>query len=194
MKIQPTSNPRRPFAWDPRRQPGRPRRIGAAGAVLLVAILLTAPTTSALAAKGGGGRPPNILFVIMDDVGMDQMETFGYGGFNPPKTPNITTLADAGLRFRNTWSTPACSSSRALMIDGRLSFRTNVANAIGQNDLANSMVSPFEATVPKLLASRGYESALIGKNHMTLQSNDPAGLAGPHAMGYDYADDLRRTL
>ena len=150
-------------------------------------VLLTVSTTDALAAKRGGGNPPNILFVIMDDVGIDQMETFGYGGENPPSTPNITTIADEGLRFRNVWSTPACSSSRALMFSGRFSLRTNVVNAIGTNDLANSMVSAFEVTVPKLLASRGYESALFGKNHMTLQENDPAGLAGPHAIGYDYA-------
>ncbi len=176
---------RLPFA--PRHRPGRALDVGGAGVALLVAFLLTASTTSALAHRAGGGKPPNILFVIMDDVGIDQMETFGYGGGDPPSTPSIDTLADEGLRFRNVWSTPACSSSRALMMDARFSLRTNVVNAIGQNDLANSMVSPFEVTVPKLMAMRGYDSALIGKNHMTLQSNDPAGLAGPHAMGYDYA-------
>jgi arylsulfatase A-like enzyme len=58
---------------------------------------------------------PNILFIIMDDVGMDQMQAFGYGGATLPATPNITQIADAGIRFRNTWSMPACSTSRAVL-------------------------------------------------------------------------------
>ncbi|MBK9197423.1 sulfatase-like hydrolase/transferase [Candidatus Skiveiella danica] len=55
---------------------------------------------------------PNILFVIMDDVGIDQMPAFGYGGATPPNMPNIDTVAQAGLRFGNTWSMPECSPVR----------------------------------------------------------------------------------
>jgi hypothetical protein len=38
--------------------------------------------------------PPNILFFILDDVGIDQMQSFGYGGATPPETPNINAIAD----------------------------------------------------------------------------------------------------
>ena len=38
-------------------------------------------------------RPPNILFVIMDDVGIDQMPAFGYGGGTPPNMPTIDAVA-----------------------------------------------------------------------------------------------------
>jgi len=107
--------------------------------------------------------PPNILFIIMDDVGIDQLQTFGYGGATPPATPNITQIADAGIRFRNTWSMPACSTSRAVLFGGRYPMRTNVFAALGPNDLANSMVGPFETTAPKLLKERAYQSALFGK-------------------------------
>src|SRR5919106_741841 len=41
-------------------------------------------------------NPPNILFIIMDDVGIDQMRVFGYGEDNQPRTPNIDTIARAG--------------------------------------------------------------------------------------------------
>src|SRR5690554_6152650 len=63
-------------------------------------------------------QPPNILFVIMDDVGVDQMEVMGYGGINPPATPSINAIARAGVRFRNTWSMPECSPGRAALIAG----------------------------------------------------------------------------
>jgi len=52
--------------------------------------------TSHSAGQGGGKQRPNILFIIMDDVGIDQMQIFGYGGGTPPSTPirgvTITTL------------------------------------------------------------------------------------------------------
>ncbi|MFN2428069.1 MAG: sulfatase-like hydrolase/transferase [Candidatus Binatia bacterium] len=134
----------------------------------------------------GKSRTPNILFVVMDDVGIDQMKTFGYGGDSPPSTPTIERIADAGVVFRNTWAMPACTTSRAVAFTARFPFRTNVLGALGPDDLANSMVSPYEMTTPKLLATRGYESALFGKFHITLQGKDPAGLAGPHALGWNY--------
>ena len=64
----------------------------------------------------------------------------------PPATPNIDRIADAGIRFRNTWSMPACSTSRAVFFSGRFPLRTNVFGALGPDDLANSMVSPYEMT------------------------------------------------
>ena len=131
-------------------------------------------------------RSPNILFVIMDDVGIDQMEIFGYGGDTPPSTPNLADIADAGIRFRNTWAMPACTTSRAVIFDARFPLRTNVKGALGPNDLANSMVSPYEVTVPKLLAQQGYESALFGKFHLALQGHDPAGYTMPYDRGWNY--------
>lgn len=130
--------------------------------------------------------PPNILFIIMDDVGIDQMETFGYGAPTAPSTPNITEIADEGIRFRNAWAMPACTTSRATLYGGRFPFRNNVKGALGPDDLANSMVSPYEVTTPKLLETRGYTSAMFGKFHIALQTHDPAGIAGPHALGWDY--------
>src|SRR5581483_3744326 len=114
--------------------------------------------------------PPNIVFVVMDDVGIDQMKLFGYGGADPPKTPTIDQIAAGGVQFRNTWSMPACSTSRAVFYTGRYPLRTNVFGALGPSDLAQ----------------RGYESGLFGKFHIGLQGNDPAGLRMVHDVGWDY--------
>jgi hypothetical protein len=131
-------------------------------------------------------RPSNILFVIMDDVGIDQMKSFGYGGATPPSMPNIDAVAKAGLRFRNTWSMPECSPGRAAFFVGRYPFRTNVNQALGPNDLANSQVSPYDMTAPKLLKQAGYESGLFGKFHIAGPDNNAAKNATPSVLGWDY--------
>jgi hypothetical protein len=133
---------------------------------------------------------PNVLFFILDDVGIDQMKVFGFGGATPPRTPNIDAIANAGVGFRNFWSMPECSPSRALVFEGRYPFRTNVFNAILSVDLANSQVSPYETTTPKVLKQRGYESGLFGKVHLTGSdvnpANNPLGYTAPHQLGWDY--------
>ncbi|MBN8548569.1 MAG: sulfatase-like hydrolase/transferase [Deltaproteobacteria bacterium] len=129
---------------------------------------------------------PNILFVILDDVGIDQLKVFGYGGLTPPKTPNIDALANSSVRFRNVWSMPECSPSRAVFFTGRYPFRTNIYQAIGPNDLANSQVSPYEMTAPKVLKTRGYTSAMFGKFHLGGPENNPFGNGTPSALGFDF--------
>ncbi|PRB84665.1 sulfatase-like hydrolase/transferase [Pseudomonas sp. MYb185] len=131
-------------------------------------------------------QPPNILFVIMDDVGIDQMESFGYGGIKPPAVPSIDAIADGGIRFRNTWAMPECSPSRATFMTGLYPMRTDVLQAIGPDDLANSHVSPYAMTIPKVLATAGYENGMFGKYHLGGPENSPAGFAAPAALGWEY--------
>lgn len=152
--------------------------------LLFCACLIVA--SKGLSADSSKDTQPNILFIISDDVGIDQWKAFGYGGLTPPAMLNIDTIANHGVRFRNNWSMPACSNSRATMFNGRFPLRSNVVAALGPFDLANSMVSPFDVTVPKLLKQRGYKSALFGKFHLGLQGNNPFGLGMPKALGWDY--------
>ena len=98
-------------------------------------------------ASASSATKPNILFVIMDDVGIDQMELFGYGGrgrgpLGPPKTPTLDEIARAGVLFRNTWATPECSPSRVSFFTGRYPLRHNVKAALLPPDLAASQQSP----------------------------------------------------
>ncbi|NYT59524.1 sulfatase-like hydrolase/transferase [Alcaligenaceae bacterium] len=140
---------------------------------------------------GGSGNDdtaqgPNILFVIMDDVGIDQMKVFGYGGDMWPILPNINAVAHAGIRFRNTWSMPECSPGRAAMFVGRYPLRTGINQAIGPQDLATSQLSPYDITAPKLLKRAGYESALFGKFHLAGPENNEAENSTPSVLGWDY--------
>jgi hypothetical protein len=145
---------------------------------------------SALLLSCGGGSgdnvKPNILFVIMDDVGVDQMQSFGYGGDLPPNMPNMNAVAAAGVRVRNTWSMPECSPGRAAMFVGRYPLRTNINAALGPYDLASAQVSPFEMTTPKLLKQAGYENAMFGKFHLAGPDNNQAENSTPFQLGWDY--------
>lgn len=127
---------------------------------------------------------PNILLVIMDDVGIDQLSAFGFGGAEAPSMPTIGAIADAGVRFRNTWSMPECSPGRSVLMTGRYPLRTNIYQAIGPNDLANSQTDPEQVTVAKLLEPAGYTSAMFGKFHLAQAENNEAGNGTPAQIGW----------
>ena len=162
----------------------------------LFALILLPSSATASSAKS---KKPNILIIFTDDVGIDQLDTFGYGGLAATltgqaqttagyaaATPNIDAIADAGIRFRNTWAMPTCSVARSVLYTGRYPFRTNVLAAIGPEDLANSMTSPFEMTLPKVLKEAGYTSGIFGKYHVGLQKNNPYKYKMMRSLGWDY--------
>src|SRR5690554_1536842 len=167
--------------------------------LLLAALCLLALTGCKFGSSSSSGSgnhespqlPPNILFIVIDDVGVDQFASFGYGGAQPAQTTSIDAIAQAGVRFRNTWSMPTCSPTRSTFFEGRYPFRSGVRNAIVSNDLANSQVSPYSLTTPRLLREQaGYVSALIGKMHLTGSdinpANHPLGDDAMRELGWDY--------
>ena len=166
--------------------------------VILLFTLFAGLVSATGIAQAKPSAKPNILFVVMDDVGVDQLSLFGYGGAGegplaPPKTPSLDALAKAGVLFRNTWSTPECSPSRASFFTGRYPLRTNVMAALLPSDLAASQTKPSEMTTPNILRSAGYKSALFGKFHLTnsptnpqTPSTDPYNGSSVTELGWDY--------
>ena len=146
-------------------------------------------TKSAAAAK------PNILVIVLDDIGMDQMSFPPFNWNAAPESPSLPVLAEIaahGVSFRNFWATPECSPSRASMLTGRQSLRTGVVTAIVDPMLPITQLHPSEVTVPKLLAGAGYISGMLGKYHMGGGSeNTPPGYGyeAPSAtLGVDFYD------
>lgn len=161
-----------------------------ASVAVLVGSGCSSDDTSGEKRPDGGARPPNILFIALDDLGVDQLEVFGYGGTPPAAVASIDAVANAGVRFRNAWSMPTCSPTRTSLFSGRYPFRTGVMNAITSNDVAQSQASPYTVTTPKLLREKGYVSALVGKMHMTGSdlnpANHPLGDEAMRELGWDY--------
>lgn len=130
--------------------------------------------------------PANILFIILDDVGADQLASFNPASSTAALTPNLNAVAAAGVKFTNFTTTPQCSPSRASFFTGRYGFRTGVDAAILDQDLPAAQLSPFETTTPKVLSSAGYRNAMIGKYHLGGPENNPDGESAPAALGWDY--------
>lgn len=127
---------------------------------------------------------PNILFVIIDDAGIDLFERWNPAGIELPQTPVIDSLCDQGVRFSNVWSMPQCSPSRVAMMTGRFPFRTGVLNACLETAPPRSQASPYEFTLPRLLASAGYASGYVGKFHLGDPALNPEGDGYANGLGF----------
>jgi len=135
-------------------------------------------------------RPPNILFIILDDVGIDQLQIFNPSAPNPIPTPNIDAVAAAGIKFNNCYMMPECSPSRVCFFTGRWPLRTGVTAAFTDADLAAAQCSHYEATAPQVLHNANYKSALVGKFHVAGPTNNPDAYGAPAALGWDYYNGI----
>lgn len=145
-----------------------------------VAFALALSSASMCLAEGES----NILFIILDDVGADQLVLSNPAGVGLAPTPTINAIAAQGVNFTNCWSMPECSPSRVCFFTGRFPGRTGVGSPMTDPTLPQSQCSPFEATTPRLLSQVGYESALFGKFHLAQEDNNPAGLLAPSSVGF----------
>ena len=122
-----------------------------------------AAPAQAPAATGSGQRPPNILFIMGDDVGWANIRAFNRGLMNTD-TPNLDRLAAEGMLFTDYYAEASCTAGRANFITGELPIRTGLTT-VGQ---AGATVGiPAQAvTLATVLKSMGYKTAQFGKNHL----------------------------
>ena len=109
---------------------------------------------------------PNILMIVWDDVGYGTMDTYG----GPVETPNMTRIAESGIRFSNFHTTALCSPTRSSLITGRNATSNNMA-CITEASAGFPGISariPFEnGTLAEVLNERGWNTYAIGKWHLT---------------------------
>ena len=131
---------------------------------------------------------PNIVIILLDDVGFGQVSTFG----GPVPTPALDKLAANGLKYNRFHTTAICGPSRAALMTGR-----NHHNC-GSGFLAewatgfpsyNTMISRTTATVGRILKENGYSTSWFGKNHNTPDWG--SSIVGPFdrsptGLGFDY--------
>jgi arylsulfatase A-like enzyme len=121
---------------------------------------------------------PNIIFIMADDLGYADLSCYGRRDY---QTPNIDRLAAQGVRFLDAYSNSSvCSATRTALITGRYQYRLPVGL---EEPLASRPVGlpPGHPTLPSLLKSAGYRTALVGKWHLG-QLPD----YGPLKSGYDH--------
>lgn len=131
---------------------------------------------------------PNVLVVLIDDAGFGNPSTFG----GPIQTPNLTRLADGGLRYNRFHVTALCSPTRASLLTGRNNHTVGFGS-IGEfagGFPGYSATLPRDcAPLPRILRDNGYSTAIIGKWHLTPDGQQgPAGPFDrwPNGWGFDY--------
>jgi arylsulfatase A-like enzyme len=120
-----------------------------------------APYVQPVAPEGA----PNVLYIVLDDVGFSAMEPWG----GLIETPIINRLARNGLTYTNWHTTALCSPTRSSLLTGR-NHTTNgmacIAEATSGFPNANGHI-PFEcATIAEVLGERGWNTYMLGKWHL----------------------------
>jgi arylsulfatase A-like enzyme len=121
-------------------------------------------------------QPPNIIFILADDLGYGDLGCYGQKNFT---TPNIDRMAAEGLRFTQHYAgSTVCAPSRACLMTGQHTGH-NWQRANGGPSLRPD---PQDITVASVLKAAGYQTALIGKSPFI---QDDQG-ERPNAKGFDH--------
>ena len=146
------------------------------GLAVLASTMLASPAPS---------QSENVLILIADDLGIDQVRAYGYqdaqGNPLAPSTTNIDSLASEGILFRNAWAAPACTTSRGEALTGRYANRLGTGAALGSSGSGDTGLRDDISTIADLLPPE-YHRVILGKWHVA-----GTGPLGALTQGIDHA-------
>jgi len=122
----------------------------------MVAVTASLAPHSKVKAEGKANRPPNILFIILDELGYFELSCMGNAYL---KTPNIDRMAAEGMRFTQLLAgAPVCAPTRSCLMQGLHSGHTTVRGNRGGDSLCKD-----DVTVAEVLKKAGYATGGFGK-------------------------------
>lgn len=148
-------------------------------------------------AAGVTPSPPNIVYVLADDLGWGDL-----GCYNPDSaipTPHANRFARQGVRFTDMHSPSAvCTPTRYGILTGRYCWRSRLKQGVLEG-YSPSLIEPGRLTVPALLRQSGYYTAGLGKWHLGLGDRDKTDYTqplrpGPVDRGFDYYFGIPSSL
>ena len=150
----------------------------------------------ALAIPAHAAPQPNIVLMLIDDLGWQELKCYDIDAPSPADTPNMDALAKRGILFRHAYSpAPSCTPSRCAIMSGNHPARAQTTHvAGGKPPMANPryrMIEPWfsarmpanEQTIARTLRENGYTTGHAGKWHM---SAGHFSFPGPLDQGFDF--------
>jgi arylsulfatase A-like enzyme len=123
------------------------------------------------------GRKPNVVFIIMDDLGYGDIGSYGV---TDARTPHLDRLAREGVRLTDAYANGAnCTPTRAALISGRYQQRVGIEWPLNSSE-QNRGLPVTGTSLPALLKKGGYATGLVGKWHLGFRRE-----FGPNAHGFD---------
>ena len=146
------------------------------------------------------GRPdrPNVVIILADDLGWQDVGCYDIDEPTPMETPNIDGLARRGVLFRQGYSpAPTCAPTRIAIMTGKHPAVTQKTHVVGgnpptpYNKTAHPLMDPWysgrmklsEVTIAEALKSNGYKTGHSGKWHMAIDHN---AFPQPEDQGFDF--------
>jgi arylsulfatase A-like enzyme len=127
-------------------------------------------------------QPPNIIWVMADDLGYGEVGVYGQTVI---QTPRLDQMAAEGLRFTQFYAgATVCAPSRSVLMTGQHHGHTRVRGNAGMTNPAAQALRPEDVTVAEVLRERGYATALIGKWGLGDVGDAETGL--PRRQGFDH--------
>ncbi len=111
-------------------------------------------------AHAEAARKPNIVFMLLDNVGWGELGSYGGGISRGAPTPQMDRLASEGLRLTNFNVETSCTPTRSDLMTGRFSVRS------GNLRSGSTGLVKWEVTIAQLLKQQGYATAAFGKWHL----------------------------
>ena len=145
--------------------------------------ILAAFLISPLSHAATAGRP-NIVIILADDLGYGDLGCYGHPSI---RTPNLDRMAAEGMRFTDFYSAAeVCTPSRAGLLTGRYPIRSGMCHnqfRVLRNQSTGHLPDD-EITLAEHLKTKGYATGCVGKWHLGVWSNNPAG--HPRKHGFDF--------
>jgi arylsulfatase A-like enzyme len=130
--------------------------------------------------KTNKGKAPNIVYILIDDIGDGDMGMPELNALRGYETPNINKLANQSTRLSRMYTEPSCTPTRVAFMTGRQPYRNGMADTAV--DIAGFGLAAKEVTIAEVLSEAGYNTVHIGKWHM-----GDIEEAWPHNQGFDFA-------
>lgn len=127
-----------------------------------------------------GGKPPNILYILIDDVSFGQMGNRAMNYVTGIDTQHINKLAQEGMSLMRMYTEPSCTPTRTAFLTGRHPVRAGVEEV--KVALVGEGLASEEVTLPEVLKQAGYNTSHVGKWHQ-----GDIEQSYPHNQGFDWA-------